>query len=238
MGFRFHRSIKLLPGVRLNFGKRGISASIGVRGAHVTYGPSGTRTTVGLPGSGLSYTHLDRPHHGRPVATAATATDSAASPGSAGRGMLWIAGLLGVVLLIVIGHPTNQAPLTQVPTPAQRVTRTPTQAADDQLAAQAASAALSVGQLRKTIANSRTLKLARVTAMPNGATCFQLELKNSRDVTYRRTAVLDGKELTASGAIGFTELWNRVCAHGNGRDITAATKRLALPGQAGIRQAE
>jgi hypothetical protein len=59
MGFRFRRSIKLFPGLRLNFGKRGISASIGVRGAHVTYGPTGTRTTVGLPGSGLSYTHFD-----------------------------------------------------------------------------------------------------------------------------------------------------------------------------------
>ena len=54
MGFRFHRSIKLLPGIRLNFGKRGISTSIGVRGAHVTFGKTGTRTTVGLPGSGLS----------------------------------------------------------------------------------------------------------------------------------------------------------------------------------------
>jgi hypothetical protein len=54
MGFRFRRSIKILPGIRLNFGKRRISTSIGVRGAHVTFGKSGTRTTVGLPGSGLS----------------------------------------------------------------------------------------------------------------------------------------------------------------------------------------
>src|ERR1700722_477483 len=30
MGFRFRRSIKLLPGIRLNFGKRGISTSISV----------------------------------------------------------------------------------------------------------------------------------------------------------------------------------------------------------------
>src|ERR1039457_2456723 len=63
MGFRFRRSIKILPGVRLNFGKRGISTSIGIRGAHVTVGKTGTRTTVGLPGSGLSYTHLEKAHH-------------------------------------------------------------------------------------------------------------------------------------------------------------------------------
>jgi transposase len=33
---------------------------MGVRGAHVTIGKTGTRTTVGLPGSGLSFTHLDK----------------------------------------------------------------------------------------------------------------------------------------------------------------------------------
>src|ERR1700693_1774677 len=62
MGFRFRRSVKILPGVRLNFGKRGVSTSVGVRGAHVTFGKSGTRTTVGVPGTGLSYTHLEKPH--------------------------------------------------------------------------------------------------------------------------------------------------------------------------------
>jgi hypothetical protein len=65
MGFRFRRSIKILPGIRLNLGKRGISTSIGVCGAHVTFGKTGTRTTVGLPGSGISYTHLDKPSHER-----------------------------------------------------------------------------------------------------------------------------------------------------------------------------
>jgi hypothetical protein len=56
MGFRFRRSFKVLPGIRLNLSKSGISASLGVRGAHVTVGPRGTTTSVGLPGTGLSYT--------------------------------------------------------------------------------------------------------------------------------------------------------------------------------------
>jgi hypothetical protein len=64
--FRFRRSIRILPGLRRSIGKRGVSTSIGVRGAHVTFGKTGTRTTVGLPGSGLSYAHLDRPHQARP----------------------------------------------------------------------------------------------------------------------------------------------------------------------------
>jgi Protein of unknown function (DUF4236) len=97
MGFRFRRSIKLLPGIRLNFGKRGFirrfaphlsrvleaapsgvrrrqassSTSIGVRGAHVTFGKTGTRTTVGLPGSGISYTHHDKPSRERDPASPA-----------------------------------------------------------------------------------------------------------------------------------------------------------------------
>ena len=60
--FRFRRSFRLLPGVRLNLGKRSTSVSLGVRGAHVTLGgPQGTRTTVGLPGTGLSYTEVSKP---------------------------------------------------------------------------------------------------------------------------------------------------------------------------------
>ena len=60
MGFRFRRSVKLLPGVRLNFSKSGVSTSIGARGAHVTVGHGQVRETVGLPGTGLSYTEQHR----------------------------------------------------------------------------------------------------------------------------------------------------------------------------------
>ena len=105
MPFRLHRSIKLLPGVRLNFGKRGISTSIGVRGAHVTFGKTGTRTTVDLPGSGVSYTHLDRPHHGHtgsPVANAPSAPDAAR--GYPWRGLLWAALIIVMLLSAVLSH--------------------------------------------------------------------------------------------------------------------------------------
>ncbi|HCD2062530.1 TPA: DUF4236 domain-containing protein [Serratia marcescens] len=56
MSLRFRQTFTLFPGVRLNIGKRGISASIGVSGATVNVGQKGVRATVGLPGSGLSYT--------------------------------------------------------------------------------------------------------------------------------------------------------------------------------------
>lgn len=56
MGFRFRRSFKIIPGVRLNLSGSGASVSLGPRGLHYTIGPHGTRTTVGLPGSGVSWT--------------------------------------------------------------------------------------------------------------------------------------------------------------------------------------
>lgn len=56
MSLRLRQTFTLFPGVRLNIGKRGISASIGVPGATVNIGQKGIRATVGLTGSGLSYT--------------------------------------------------------------------------------------------------------------------------------------------------------------------------------------
>src|SRR6266404_7138769 len=99
MSFRFRRSIKILPGVRLNFGKRGISTSIGVRGAHITLGKTGTRTTIGLPGSGLSYTHLEKARDDSPNPNEALPAEPGIPHGKAWRGWLWIA--LLVVLIIV-----------------------------------------------------------------------------------------------------------------------------------------
>jgi hypothetical protein len=59
MGFRFQKRIKLLPGVRLNVSKSGLSTSVGVTGARVTYGHGKKRTTVGVPGSGISHTAVE-----------------------------------------------------------------------------------------------------------------------------------------------------------------------------------
>lgn len=60
MGFRFQRSIKILPEVRLNFSKSGISTSLGGPGATVNLGRGRVRTTVGIPGTGMSYTEQSR----------------------------------------------------------------------------------------------------------------------------------------------------------------------------------
>jgi hypothetical protein len=53
MGWSFRKSIRIAPGVRLNFSRRGVSTSFGGKG--FTYNTRG-RTTVSLPGTGIRYT--------------------------------------------------------------------------------------------------------------------------------------------------------------------------------------
>jgi hypothetical protein len=98
MAFRFRRTIKIMPGLRLNVGKRGVSASVGVRGAHVTVGKTGTRSTVGLPGTGASWTDY-KPH------TASPATPPLEGPQRAGRTVgdtAWTLVQLGFVIAVLL----------------------------------------------------------------------------------------------------------------------------------------
>lgn len=55
MGFRFHRVFSVLPGVRINLSKSGLSTSLGPQGADVNIGRHGVTTNAGIPGTGLSY---------------------------------------------------------------------------------------------------------------------------------------------------------------------------------------
>ncbi len=61
MGFRFRKSFKIAPGVRLNIGKKSVGISAGVKGARVSVNSSGRKTTtVGIPGTGLSYQKTEK----------------------------------------------------------------------------------------------------------------------------------------------------------------------------------
>lgn len=56
MGFRFKKSFKVAPGVRLNVGKKSASVSFGGKGFRTSVSTSGRRTnTVGIPGTGISH---------------------------------------------------------------------------------------------------------------------------------------------------------------------------------------
>lgn len=53
MAWNYRRRIKIIPGVHLNLGKKGISTSIGVRGANLTLGERGTYLNTSIPGLGV-----------------------------------------------------------------------------------------------------------------------------------------------------------------------------------------
>ena len=62
MGLRFRKSVSLFPGVKLNFGKTGMSVSTGVPGFRKTFHSSGRVTTsVGIPGTGIYYVDTKNP---------------------------------------------------------------------------------------------------------------------------------------------------------------------------------
>ena len=53
MGVRFRRSVKIMPGVRINFSKSGMSTTIGPKGTSVNIGKKGTYLNTGIPGTGV-----------------------------------------------------------------------------------------------------------------------------------------------------------------------------------------
>ena len=56
MGWRFRKSVKIAPGVKLNFSKKSTSVTLGGKLARTTISSTGRRTrSVSIPGTGLSY---------------------------------------------------------------------------------------------------------------------------------------------------------------------------------------
>lgn len=57
MGWRFRKSFKIAPGIKLNLNKKSTSVTFGGKGFHYTVNSNGKKTkTAGIPGSGLYYT--------------------------------------------------------------------------------------------------------------------------------------------------------------------------------------
>jgi hypothetical protein len=81
MGFRFHRSIKLFPGLRMNISKSGLGFSAGFRGFHISRSADGrTRRTVSIPGTGMSWITREPAGRPRPTRTRADATTTGTRP--------------------------------------------------------------------------------------------------------------------------------------------------------------
>lgn len=89
MGFRFRKSFKIAPGVRVNLSKRGASVSAGKPGATVNVSSKGTRATVGLPGTGISYSEK--------------LTSAASAPADEESGSIapWVIGIAVVAVIVL-----------------------------------------------------------------------------------------------------------------------------------------
>jgi hypothetical protein len=107
MAWRFRRSVRLLPGVRLNFSGSGVTTTLGPRGAHVTLGGKRTRVSTGIPGTGVSYSTLlpSRPPQGQ----------------RSSSGGLWLVALIVVIVMARCGNSDHRALITSPATvvPAQ-----------------------------------------------------------------------------------------------------------------------
>ena len=127
MGFRYRKSVRLVPGVRLNITGKGLSsASFGKPGATLNMGRRGTHGTVGIPGSGLSYSSGGGKSALLPalIFAALFALFIYAARGSrATQVTLLLIGVGVVVLFLSGGHPHSgsadtKAIAVQTPTPA------------------------------------------------------------------------------------------------------------------------
>lgn len=98
MGFRFRRSIKIAPGLRVNFNRKSTSVRIGPRGLGYTINSNGQkRVSAGIPGTGISYSEVVSPKRQRQTYEAVPLVE--AEPQSTSKGpvvLLIIAVLLGV----------------------------------------------------------------------------------------------------------------------------------------------
>ncbi len=54
MAWRFRKSVKIAPGIRMSFSKSGVSTTVGGRGASLSFGKRGVYQNVSIPGTGLS----------------------------------------------------------------------------------------------------------------------------------------------------------------------------------------
>jgi len=112
MAWLFRRRIRILPGVHVNLGKRGISLSLGPRGLKTTFGKKGVRTTVGLPGTGISHTTYRR--YSSSSTTSSQFSQPMSTPKNKSRRstrfFFFLAGSAGVLWLLSLfgGHSPQQ----------------------------------------------------------------------------------------------------------------------------------
>jgi Protein of unknown function (DUF4236)/Bacterial SH3 domain len=109
VGWRFRRTVKILPGVRLNISRSGISSTLGPNGASINLGKRGARTTVGIPGTGISHSSLMSPIF-------ESGDEQNFSPANSKKSGCGVWAIMAISLLALVkcvggGDPTTTAPV-------------------------------------------------------------------------------------------------------------------------------
>lgn len=77
MTIRFRRTLKIAPGLHVNFNKNSTSLSLGPRGAHYTMSSNGRRTvSAGIPGTGLYAYQSVKPNNSATRSTSSVAANA------------------------------------------------------------------------------------------------------------------------------------------------------------------
>lgn len=105
MAFRFRKSLKIVPGLRLNLSKSGVSLSAGKKGATINVSKRGTRLTAGIPGSGLSYSVIApkkaKPvYKNEPLSLSSTDWDHIENPSIPAKNKFLLALIIAICILI------------------------------------------------------------------------------------------------------------------------------------------
>ena len=79
MSWRFRKTFRVIPGVKLNLTSRGLSATLGAAPFSVNVGPKGVYRNVSIPGTGI----WDRERIHGPSSRPPTFTRSFPGPGTA-----------------------------------------------------------------------------------------------------------------------------------------------------------
>ncbi len=90
MPIRFRRTLKIAPGVKINFSKSGMSTTVGPKGFHFTFNKRGVRRDVSIPGTGISevdYIKKNKTQAEKEKEERAEARHEASAEGRAERGV-------------------------------------------------------------------------------------------------------------------------------------------------------
>jgi hypothetical protein len=127
---RFHRYIKIFPGLRLNLSKSGLGISAGVRGLRLGVDSKGrSYVNAGIPGTGLSIreyaTKVTAPRVVPPLLPSPQpkmALASSAESGGTGKKVIWaslVAGVLVIGAFLTTLERPEHSPAAPVMTPGQ-----------------------------------------------------------------------------------------------------------------------